>query len=108
MQKLTFTTNWNNKLNCDNFTTLRLSGRLNVGDLVEVVDRGVSKGMYKILDRRRLENIEKINDWMARLDTGYPAEETKAIIKRMYKDIKDWDRQPIYYYLVGRPKKAAK
>lgn len=91
-------------MNCDNFTTLRLSGRHNVGDTVEIEDRGVSKGHYKILDKRRLVNIDQINDWMARLDTGYNAEETKAIIKRMYKDIKDWNSQPIYYYLIGKPK----
>lgn len=105
MQTLSFSTNWNNKLNNDCFTTLRLSGRFSPGEIIEVQDRGVSKGHYKILDRRRLNNIEQINDWMAFLDTGYPAEETRNIIKKMYKDIKDWSNQPIYYYLIKKHKK---
>lgn len=104
MQKLSFSTNWNNKLNCDSFTTIRISGRLSIGDFVEVEDRGISKGAYKVIDKKRL-TIAQINDWMAYLDTGYPAEETRNIIKKMYKDVQDWERQPIYYYLVVKNKK---
>ena len=105
MQKLSFSTNWNNKLNNDYFTTIRLSGRLEVNEVIEVEDRGTSKGQYKVISKKRLFNIHLINDWMAFLDTGYNAEETRNIIRRMYKDVQDWDNQPIYYYLIGKIRK---
>jgi hypothetical protein len=105
MQVLKFSTNWNNKLNCDCFTTLRLSSRLSVGELIEVEDRGVTKGLYTVLDKRRLNDISVINDWMAMLDTGYSANETRDIIKKMYPKIENWENQPIYYYLLRKKKK---
>lgn len=104
MEKLTFGTNWNNKLNSQYFTTIRLSGRFKVDDLVEVEDRGVAKGVYQIIDKRRMDNYTKINDWMAYLDTGYNAEETRKILDNMYKNV-NLASQPIYYYLVGKYQK---
>jgi len=100
MEKITFSYNWNGKLNCDCFTTLRLSSRLNENEIVEVIDRGVSKGQARIIKKRRLNSIAEINDMMAFLDTGYNAEECRNIIKRMHPKITDWDKQSLYYYLI--------
>lgn len=108
MEKLSFSTNWNGKLSNDCFTTLRLSGRLNIGDLIEVEEKTIGNKLAKVIDKRVLVNIEAINDWMAFLDTGYPANETRAIIKRMYSKIQNWDQQPIYYYLIKYHKEKKK
>jgi hypothetical protein len=101
MKKLSFSRNWNNKLDADCFTTLRLSGRFDIGDLVDIDLNGKPKGLAKVLDKKRLSNIEAINDWVAYLDTGSNAAKTKEIIKRMHIKVADWVYQPIYYYLMG-------
>lgn len=107
MEKLTFSTNWNNKLSNDYFTTLRLSGRLQVGQLIEVEDRGVGKGLYEVIDKRSL-TISQLNDWICFLDTGYNTVETVKILKEMYRFVSDWDTRPIYWYLIGRKKHGKK
>lgn len=87
---ITFSTNWNNKLNCDNYTTLRLSGQHNVGDLLEVWHKGAFIHHAKVVDKKRLY-----------MDTGYNREECCKILRRMYPKIDDvqWQNQPIYFYL---------
>lgn len=99
MERFSFSNNWNNKLNGDAFTTLRLSGRLNIGQPVEIEYKGQVR-VAKVIDKKRLANIEVINDWMAYLDTGYNADECRAILKRMHHKVPDWANQPIYYYLL--------
>ena len=108
MEQLTYSNNWNNKLDCDVHTTLRLSGRHNVGDQVEVVDRGVSKGLHEIIGKICIPHISQINEWIANLDTGYSAEECQKIIKNMYPKILNWSNRPIYYYLVKKIKPGRK
>lgn len=104
-QKLDFSSNWNGKLDCTCFTSLRLSGRFEVGDVVEVWHKKTVKGAATVIDKKRLINIDQINDWIAYLDTGYNAEQCRDIIRKMYAAIKDWDTQPIYYYLFKYMKK---
>lgn len=107
MEKLEFSTNWNNKLSNDYFTTIRISGRLKKGDIVEVIDRGVGKGMYEVIDVRRMK-LADINDWIGFLDTGYSGEETQQIFRKMYKKVTDWDTRPMYWYLIGKKKHGKK
>lgn len=104
--RLDFSTNWNNKLDCQCFTTLRLSGRLKVGAIVEVWEKNTFRGEHRVLDKKRLDSIGLISDWLAYLDTGYNGDETRAIIKRMHGKITKWDEQPIYYYLLQKVKKV--
>ena len=101
IEKLEFSYNWNRaKLDCAVFTTLRLSGRFNVGDKVEVWERDKIRGIGEVIGKIRLESIDKISEWIAYLDTGYSKEECQNIIKRMYQKIQNWENQPIYYYLI--------
>lgn len=101
MERLDFSHNWNRaKLDCQAFTTLRLSGRLEVGQMVEIWLKKGIKGAAVVVDKKRLANIDAINDWMAYLDTGYNAQECREIIRKMYPRITGWDNQPIYYYLL--------
>ena len=100
MDILAFSNNWNNKLGCDFFTTLRLSGRFEKGQRVEIWLGETNLGIAEIRDKRSLK-IEHINDFIAGIDTGYPPQETIEILKQMYKGkAVDWDTQPIYLYLV--------
>lgn len=104
IERLEFSTNWNKKLDCDVFTTLRISGRFKIGQVVEVWEKKTFRGAYRIVDKKKLTNITMINDWVGYLDTGYNGKETQQIIQRMYPKITNWDYQPIYYYLVQKVK----
>jgi len=98
--RLDFSHNWNNKLGCKYFTTLRLSGRFAIGDRVEVWFKDAFLGVAEVLDKKRLASPAQINEWVAGLDTGYSADETRNILARMYRDVTDWSNQPVYYYLL--------
>ncbi|HMN89784.1 MAG TPA: hypothetical protein PKD70_11205 [Saprospiraceae bacterium] len=85
---LRFSYNWNKKLNCNCFTTLRLAGSWQEGDTVSVVLKDGS--IYKELGEAYIIGVKtfycnSINEYIARLDTGYSAAKCKEIIRRMYK-----------------------
>lgn len=104
LAELVFTTNWNNKLNCNFFTTLRLRGNLYKGMTVMIkFEKDFTlEGPCKIVDKREMK-LKDINEWIAAIDTGYGLEETINILKTMYKDKGvDWDFVPIYFYLLKR------
>jgi hypothetical protein len=101
MKKLSFSFNWNNKLQCKAFTTLRLSNRLVVGDEIQVDLKGVDFDGTHIVKDMKVLTLASINDYVGYLDTGYNAEECRNILKRMYSAKKvDWTTQPIYFYLI--------
>lgn len=83
-QTLTFSYNWNNKLDCKVFTTIRLSNRFQIGQKVEIILKGKSLGYGEIIDIKGFY-LENLNDWLAMIDTGYSANECRKILKKMYK-----------------------
>lgn len=98
--KCAFSTNWNNKLSCEYFTTLRLySKKFIVGNIYDIE---LQKKHLKFAECKAIKtlNIEQINDYIAGLDTGYDAEETKKLIKTMYKNLNlDWTTQRLVFVL---------
>jgi hypothetical protein len=82
MKTINFSYNWNNKLQCRAFTTLRPS-EYKVGDIYEVMLKYKPLGQAKVVAVKRIE-VSKINDFIAYLDTGYSVKECAAIIERMY------------------------
>lgn len=98
MKDLEFSYNWNNKLDCKAFTTLRLSNRFYVGDEIIVKLKSVVKGRAKVIGKRYF-GIDEINDYIGYLDTGYSGEETKDILKKMYPEA-DWRDKRVYFYLI--------
>jgi len=104
MKRIDFSYNWNNKLDCKAFTTLRLSGRHQVGErlaiwLKEKKGKESQKGIAEVIGKKRL-TLAQISEYIAYLDTGYSAKECQDIIKRMYRKVEDWDTRPIYFYLL--------
>lgn len=84
MEKLSFTTNWNNKLLNDHFTTIRYSSpKYRKGQTFQVFLKGVFMYNAEVIDVQSLK-LSKINDWIAYLDTGYNAEATREILTKMY------------------------
>lgn len=85
-----FSYNWNNKLSCKAFTTLRLdSPKYEAGKVYDIYLEEKGKelnylGRAKCVDKKTMYTTS-INDFIAYLDTGYNADECRKIIARMYK-----------------------
>lgn len=88
MPEINFSTNWNQKLSCDSFTTLR----------IQQDSKYTIKSKYRIKLKKKLIAIAEIedirnfflhdlNEFVARLDTGYSLEMTKGIIRKMYPNV---------------------
>lgn len=87
---LRFNKNWNKKLNCDYFTTLRLiSDKFVKGNVYRILleENGVLRTLYDavIIDVRNIR-IYQITDWMSCLDSGLSSGELKDILYWMYKN----------------------
>lgn len=91
---LRFTYNWNNKLDCRAFSTIRIPNpKYKIGKLYRIVwDHGQpdkktdwEKGIGEIvlIKRFQLWQLDEEDAW---LDTGYSLAETTEILKRMYKN----------------------
>lgn len=98
--KCAFSTNWNNKLSCDYFSTLRLySNEFIVGHTYDIE---LKSKHFKFAECRcvKVLNIEEVSEYIAGLDIGYDIVETKKIIKTMYKNLNlDWTTQRLVFVL---------
>jgi hypothetical protein len=100
--KLEFSYNWNNKLNCKAFTTLRLYNpdKHRTGTPLEIFLKGADLGTGSIQGVKPMM-LNDINEYIARIDTGYNREECINIIKRMYPKV-DFSKQQMVLLLVVR------
>ena len=99
--RLDFAYNWNKKLNCKAFTSIRLwnENKYQVGNVFEVWLGNTKKGVASLVSLKRMR-IDQINDHIALLDTGYRADECKDMIKTMYKNKRiNWSTQYLAYCL---------
>lgn len=104
MQKLIFSYNWNHKLDCNVFTTLRLSDRFKIGEYVNVECKSL-KFVAQIIDKKTIM-LNQINNFVAYLDTGYSVDECRNLLRKMYKNKNvNWDVQKINFYLLKKIKK---
>lgn len=80
-----FTTNWNNKLDCKSFTTLRPAPtKYEEGCTYQIYLKDKYLGDARVLEIREFK-VDSINEFIAQIDTGYTAKECKIIMQRMYK-----------------------
>lgn len=95
-----YSTNWNNKLDCDSFTTIRLhSNKYQVGKEYTVNLKGKDLKRVKIVDKKVLL-LNDINEFIAQIDTGYSRQKCIDIIKKMYHNLNlNWDTQKIDFIL---------
>ena len=108
-ETLKFSTNWNNKLNCNSFVTLRLrnDNKYYTGAKVNIWLGNTYKGKATIVGVS-FYTLDKINEFVARLDTGYSAEECRKIIMEMYKNKPniDWFTQQLAFCLISYDERA--
>lgn len=102
-ERIEFTQNWNGKLNCNSFTTMRLHNPVKycIGSTKQVYLKGVWKGDAKIIDVRRI-HLSDINLFTAKLDMGIPVEECRQVLRTMYKNRPgiNWETQLIDFCLL--------
>ena len=106
MKGFNFSYDWNGKLSNKAFTTIRLSDKCDVGDEIYVSLKGEKLPDLFLVKERKAFKLEAINEFIGYIDTGYSAEETKDILKKMYsKRNVNWETQTIFLYLLVRIKK---
>lgn len=105
-----FSSNWDNKLTSKNhFTTIRQSGRHNIGDKGIISLKGVTMFMAEIVGKTEialnLESSGGLLNIVAFQDTGYSWAETKKIISKMYGySPAQLETKTIFIYLIARVK----
>jgi len=86
MKTMEFKNNWNRKLDCMAFVTIR-PGKYEVGDEYKIMLKQgkemIAKGVGEVKQVKRMR-VCQLNDYMAYLDSGYSAEVCKGIIQKMY------------------------
>lgn len=82
---INFSYNWNKKLDCKSFTTLRLTNynKYRTGLVYEIQLKNQLIKYARIVEIKVFP-LNKINEFISRIDTGYSREETVKIINRMY------------------------
>lgn len=85
MEKLEFSTNWNNKLDCKCFTTIRIynpTKHFN-GNKFDVYLKTKYRYQVQVISLG-LYFLHELTDYICYLDTGYSKAETIEIFKKMY------------------------
>lgn len=101
LQELHFVQCWNLKLTCFNYTTIRLTDKYKIGEEVRVFLNGHHVHNAVIVAKTKTK-LDAINEFVARLDTGYSAQECKEILRKMYSKYNvNWDTQPLTIYLLN-------
>jgi hypothetical protein len=101
MEDLHFTYNWNNKLDCKAFTTIRIynEGKHVPGVKLRIMlKRTENKGIGMIADVRPFL-LQNMNPFISFLDTGYPVEQCKNIFLKMYPKI-DFTKKKLALILI--------
>lgn len=82
---INFSYNWNKKLDCNCFTTLRLENhnkyKTGLNYQIHLKNQFIKVG--KVVEIKVFP-LRSLNEYISRLDTGYSKEETIKIINRMY------------------------
>lgn len=101
LDELYFSYNWNGKLNCNSFTTIRLANenKYQTGKFLKVFLNKQLFGFYRIIAIKTIQ-LAGINDWMALLDTGYNAKQCRQIIRDMYKNKPNINTETAYFHYI--------
>ncbi|MBD1364404.1 hypothetical protein IDJ77_11345 [Mucilaginibacter sp. ZT4R22] len=102
---INFSHDWNNKLYCKFFTTIRLKNDFlyQVGTQYDIAINSKSLGPGIIRDIKDFK-LAQLTPIMAMLDTGYELEDCKGIFHKMYKNKNvNWDTQLLSFILIEQP-----
>lgn len=99
LKSVEFSKNWNNKLKCPYFTTIRkYTAKYKIGEAYNIFLSG--RFLYEaVLKSMRYVVLDEMDSFTAYCDTGYSPAETTAMLKKMYPD---WETQKFALFLFGR------
>lgn len=112
-KSIKFQRNWNNKLSCNFFTTIRLPREnYKVDNTLKLLlhEYGIFRdmGFVKVIEAKSIRAYQ-INDWMAFLDAGMSADKMREMLYFMYKDkVDDFEKTEFVYMILERMKNAEK
>lgn len=98
---INFSYNWNHKLSCKAFTTLRLSNRKKyiVGEMYRIVLKEKLLKYCQIVEIRNIK-YSSLNEFVAYIDTGYSLKEVKEILCKMYPKLKNEENTELMLILL--------
>lgn len=108
MEALIFDKNYNNKLNCDCFSSFTLPDKkFNIGNILEIrlkTGPGIITFQAEIIEIRAL-CLSQVNNYISYLDLGMNMPDFKSFIFNKYKDrVRDFSTQVFYFTLFERLK----
>lgn len=104
MEKLTFSYNWNNKLNCNSFSTIRIYNPAKhfIGNKLTVQAKGFDNFNVEIVGVTPFY-LSMLNDSMAYIDTAYNSAKCTDIIMSMYKNTKvDFTKSKLVFVILKK------
>ena len=104
MRAITFSFNWNKKLDCDAFTTIRLfqPEKYCIGEQYEIQLKKEKQFEGVIIDVKKFM-LKDLNNFVAYIDTGYSKENCQSIITKMYAKV-DFNTQALSLILIHKVK----
>ena len=104
MRVISFSFNWNKKLDCDAFTTIRLyqPEKYIVGKRYKIQLKKEKQFKAVIIDVKKFM-LKDLSNFIAYLDTGYSKENCQSIITKMYSKV-DFTTQYLSLILIHKVK----
>lgn len=100
MDTIKFSDSWNGKLNCKCFTTFRLAtAKYQIGKTYRIELKGKFLGTATIKGMRIMK-LNRVNEFISFLDTGYEPGAFVNIVKRMYQNKVPDVLQAEFYYIL--------
>ncbi|MCF8359246.1 MAG: hypothetical protein K9H26_10835 [Prolixibacteraceae bacterium] len=110
MNRINFSYNWNKKLDCNVFSTIRLwnPAKYYEGAEVDIWENSRKPALFRgrgrllIVSKFKLHQLKPAAAW---LDTGYSLEETRNILRKMYfGKVPDVEKQDFAYIIIEKIK----
>jgi hypothetical protein len=91
LDKINFSYNWNNKLYCQAYTTLRRynPNRYKIGDTYDIYLNDVYMHKAMLMDIKKMQ-FHQIDSFVAYIDTGKDIDEFKSILRSIYKNPQEY------------------
>lgn len=100
MEIIKFSDGWNGKLKCQCFTTFRLAtSKYQINSTYRIELKGKYLGTATIKGMRIMK-LNRVNEFISFLDTGYEPGAFVNIVKRMYKNKTVNVMQADFYYIL--------
>lgn len=102
---INFSYNWNNKLACSSFTSFRiLSTKYQIGHFYDIQLHNKTLFEAKLTEMKVMK-LNQVNEFIARIDTGFSKDEFIGLVKTMYKNkIQDFENVEFVLLLLVKQK----